>query len=261
MPRPIYGIIPVMTLKQADLDYFARGKWQNPQFWQRFGGQPDFRNASVLDVGCGHGSMVLYMARAGASRAVGLDLNCKLIDFANANLAQHYADVATRVTFRCQDLSDFPVEAHFDYITSKDSFEHILNLPGMLQAMKQRLKPGGRIYAGFGPLYKSPFGDHGAAKSRIPWRHLMLGEQRLAARVNQRWRTDRIHSVHDLGMNGLALADYERIFAESGLKIVDFRTNSSEKLISRLFALPARLPFLREYFTFNIYVVLEKPLA
>ena len=251
--------MPAMELQQADLDYFARGTWQNPQFWRRFGGQPDFDGARVLDVGCGHGSMVIYIARAGAAKTVGLDLNCKLIAFANANLAQNYPDLAPRVTFRCQDLRDYPEDAAFDYIISKDSFEHIIDLRGMLQEMKKRLRPGGRIYAGFGPLYNSPFGDHDYTKSRLPWRHLMLGEEKLVARVNHRWKTDRIHSLHDLGLNGLSLAEYERIFAESGLKIVDFRPNSSDKLISKLFALPARFRPLREYFTFNIYIVLEKP--
>jgi SAM-dependent methyltransferase len=250
-----------MELKQADLDYFARGTWQNPQFWRRFGGQPDFSEARVLDVGCGHGSMVVYVAQAGAAQVVGLDLNCKLIEFANANLEQNYPELASRVTFLCQNLSDYPEDETFDYIISKDSFEHIIDLRGMLQEMKKRLKPGGRIYAGFGPLYNSPFGDHDYSKSRLPWRHLMLGEQGLVARVNRRWKTDRIQSLHDLGLNGLALADYERIFAESGLTIVDFRPNSSEKFASKLFALPARIRPLREYFTFNIYIVLEKPAA
>ncbi len=248
-----------MELSQRDLDYFARGQWQNPQFWRRFGGQPDFTGAQVLDVGCGHGSMAIYVARAGASRVVGLDLNCALIEFANANLRQNHKDVAHRVTFRCQNLKDYPEDAVFDVIISKDSFEHILDLAGMLAEMKKRLKRGGRIYAGFGPLYNSPLGDHGYSRSRIPWRHLMLGEAGVLARARERWPHLSINTLGDLGLNGLALADYERIFAESGLKVLSFQTNRSEKLLSRLLAQPARIPFLREYFTFNIYVVLEKP--
>ena len=248
-----------MELQQADLDYFARGEWQNPQFWRRFGGRPDFSDTHVLDVGCGHGSMVIDVARAGARQVVGLDLNCRLIAFAQANLLQHHADVANRVTFLCQDLKDYPEDAVFDYMISKDSFEHILDLPDMLAEMKKRLKPGGRIYAGFGPLYNSPLGDHGYSQSRLPWRHLMLGEKALVARVQARWPHAQIRSLHDLGLNGLALADYERIFAESGLRIISFQTNRSEKLLSRILSLPAHIPFLREFFTFNVYVILEKP--
>ena len=247
-----------MELAQRDLDYFARGAWQNPRFWQRFGGPPDFRGKQVLDVGCGHGSMVFYMAQAGAARAVGLDLNCRLITFAQTYLQQRQPQLAHRVHFLCQDLQDYPPDPVFDIIVSKDSFEHILDLPGMLAAMKQRLKPGGRVYAGFGPLYNSPFGDHGHARSRIPWRHLMLGEAGVLARARARWPQLTLHSLADLGLNGLSLAEYRRIFAASGLRIVDFQTNRSEKWLARLFALPARLPFLEEYFTFNIYVVLEK---
>jgi len=248
-----------MRLKQTDLDYFARGQWQNPQFWRRFGGQPDFENTRVLDVGCGHGSMALYVAMAGAAQVVGLDLNCNLIDFANANLQENFPELTEKVTFQCLNLENYPAEAQFNYIISKDSFEHIMDLPGMLEAMKKRLTPGGRIYAGFGPLYNSPFGDHGASNSRIPWRHLILGEKELTRRVNQRWRTDRIQSLRDLGLNGLALAEYEEIFAASGMNILSFQTNRSEKITSKILSIPSHIPFLREYFTFNIYVILEKP--
>jgi len=248
-----------MNLTQEDLNYFKRGIWQNPQFWKRFGGQPDFNQATVLDVGCGHGSMAIYVAQANAKSVVGLDINCKLIDFANANLKQNYPNLASQITFNCLDLCDYPEDTTFDYIISKDSFEHFLNLPEMLSEMRKHLKPGGRIYAGFGPLYNSPFGDHEYAKSRIPWRHLLLGEEGLVDRVNRRWGTNHIHSLHDLGLNGLALADYEHIFNDSGLSVIYFRTNRSEKPVSKLFALPASVSFLREYFTFNVYVVLEKP--
>ncbi len=248
-----------MQLEQKDLDYFARGEWQNPQFWRRFGGAPDFRNTRVLDVGCGHGSMALYVAQADAARVVGLDLNCKLIDFARENLRQNYPRFAHRVEFHCQNLTDFPEGEQFDYILSKDSFEHIMDLPGMLEEMRKRLTPGGEIYAGFGPLYNSPFGDHGYANSRIPWRHLMLGERRLVEGVNKRWRTDRFQCLEDLGLNGLSLADYERIFAESGLEIIGFHRNRSEKLYAKLFSLLAHIPAFREYFVFNIYVILRKP--
>ncbi len=247
-----------MTFKQADLDYFRRGLRENPRFWARFGGPPSFAGLQVADVGCGLGSMCIDIAQAGASKVVGLDLAPKAIAFANAYLQQNHPDLQGVVSFVEQDLKDYPPET-FDIIVSKDSFEHILDLPAMLSEMHKRLRPGGRVYAGFGPLYNSPFGDHGHAQSRVPWMHLLIGRERMLARVRRRWPKGEFRSLHDIGLNGLAFADYCRIFAASGFNIVYFRPNASTKAISMIFSVFRRLPPLQEYFTHNIYCILEKP--
>ncbi|NOX63549.1 MAG: class I SAM-dependent methyltransferase [Chloroflexi bacterium] len=245
-------------LNPSDLAYFRRGETENPRFWRRFGGQPDFRGASVLDVGCGHGSMSIYLAEQGAAEVVGLDLNERLIEFANANLEQNFPHFADRVAFLCLDLKDYPLEP-FDYIVSKDTFEHVLDLPGLLEEMSRRLRAGGRVYAGFGPLYNSPFGDHNVVRPPfpIPWAHLLLGDQRVIRRVNRR-RREKVSAIQDLGMNRLALADYRRIFEECDLEVVSFQTNRSDKLSGKTLHALSKLPRLEEYFTFNIYCVLEK---
>ena len=248
-----------MELSPADLKYFRRGERDNPRFWSRFGGCPLLEGKRVLDVGCGHGSLCVDTARAGAARVVGLDLNAKLIDFAHANVQQNYPELTSTLSFHHLNLSDYPLDS-FDYILSKDSFEHILDLSGMLAEMSKRLAPGGRIYTGFGPLYNSPFGDHGMAYSRIPWAHVFLGKKRFAERVNRRW-THKVNSIYDLGLNGLSFADYQRIFQDSGLNIVYFETNCSTKTISKVFSILRKAPFLTEYFTHNIHCILEKPLT
>lgn len=249
----------VMELSQADLDYFARGERSNPRFWSRFGGAPDFRAKRALDVGCGHGSLCLDMAAAGAQTVVGLDLNTRLIDFAQTYLEQYRPELRERVAFHCLDLAQSPLDG-FDLIVSKDTFEHILDLQGMLAEIARRLAPGGRLYAGFGPLYHSPFGDHDAVRlgPRLPWAHVLMGDRRLIAHVNRRRRTP-IASVQELGLNQLRLADYRRLLAQSGLRLISLQTNRSEKPGGRLLAGLARLPWIADYMTFNIYCILEKP--
>lgn len=248
-----------MELSQVDLDYFARGSRSNPRFWSRFGGAPDFSGKRVLDVGCGHGSLCLDMARAGAREVVGLDLNARLIEFAQVYLEQRHPELVNRVAFHCLDLSQSALDG-FDFIVSKDTFEHILDLQGMLAEMACRLAPGGRVYAGFGPLYRSPFGDHDAVRlgMRLPWAHVLMGERRVITHVNRR-RRQPIHSIQELGLNQLRLVDYQRLFRESGLHIVSFQMNRSEQLGGRLLAGLSRLPVLSEYVTFNVYCILEKP--
>jgi len=248
-----------MTLPSAELAYFARGTAENARFWARLGGKPALTGAAVLDVGCGHGSLCVDIADSGARRVLGLDLNTSLIDFAAANIRLHHPEVAATIEFRRQDVREIS-ETGFDLCVSKDTFEHVMDLAEVLAAIKLRLRPGGRLYAGFGPLWHSPFGDHGRTEIAAPWGHVVLPERYLISRLNRRHRTQ-LNSIHDLGLNKLALADYMRLLRQSGFKIITLKVNVSTHPMSRLFSWPHRLPLLREYFAHNIYCILENELA
>jgi hypothetical protein len=133
-----------------------------------------------------------------------------------------------------------------------------MELDAVVADLAGRLAPGGRLYAGFGPLYNSPFGHHGRAGTRLPWGHLFIRESKLISRLEKRGRTN-IRSIADLGLNKLSLADYRRILGGCGLKVIQFRVNASRNPVSRVFSLLRRLPGLEEYFSHNVYAVLENP--
>lgn len=244
------------SLHPADLAFFARGTRENPLFWSRIGGMPDLVGRSVLDLGCGHGSMAVDLARSGAARVVGLDLSRRFITFARENVRLHHADVADRVEFRLQDLAETP-EHDFDYMVSKDTFEHLDDPATLLREMEARLKPGGRIYLGFGPLWNSPYGDHRRTRMILPWGHVLAPRAAVL-----RWagflRSETVRDLSDLGLSGLSLEDYRRVFDACGMHVVLFETNLSERPVSRAFHALARVPALKEYVTHNIYCVLEK---
>ena len=126
--------------------------------------------------------------------------------------------------------------------------------------MKKKLKKGGIIYTGIGPLYNSFYGDHKLTKSILPWGHVILPDTVLIRRIN---RTNRkknlklIKKIQDLGLNKLSFAEYKRIIYNSGLEVKYFRINHGNPLL-RIFSLFRRIPFLEEYFTYNIYFILRK---
>jgi len=258
-----------MEFRPIDLYKFDRGASENPRFWSRFAEVPDFKGAAVLDVGCGWGSLCVDLAKAGALRVVGLDLKPELISFANAYVRRCYPEYAGTIEFDTLDLRDYDELARFDYIVSKDAFEHIIELDRMLFEMNKRLKPGGRIYAGFGPLYPSPYGDHdrrrtsfksmgllGRLLALAPWGHLFL--EPLILKASNRGHAAKVRSMQDLGLNKLAASDYRRLFAASGLVIRSLRVNQHTSLKSRAFAQLGRIPALADYCTHNIYCILEK---
>ncbi|MBW4560909.1 MAG: class I SAM-dependent methyltransferase [Mojavia pulchra JT2-VF2] len=244
-------------LLQEDIDYFNRGEAENSKFWNRLGGMPLLKGLTVLDVGCGHGSLCINAALTGARKVVGLDTDSHRIDFANENLRQNYPQLTHIVEFKDIDLRHYD-GLSFDVILSKDSFEHILDLDIVMAEMTKRLKSGGRIYIGFAPLYSSPWGDHHRTQIPIPWGHLIVSEQFIIQRLN-RQRKQKISSIYDLGLNKMTLADYRSLFSNSGLYIVYLQTNVSKNIVMKLFSLFSRIKFLEEYFTHNLYSILEKP--
>jgi SAM-dependent methyltransferase len=242
---------------QHDLDYFRRGPAENERFWVRLGGRPAFKGLSVLDVGCGHGSLCVDAAEHGATRVVGIDTDQQRIAFADENATQQFPHLRSALHFLDKDLRDCE-ERNFDVILSKDSFEHILDPDAVLAEMSQRLKPGGRIYIGFAPLYNSPIGHHFRTGTMLPWGHLLTSEQKIVAHLNRK-KQMAISSIRDLGLNMYALRDYRRIFTTCGLQIETLLTNQSRNPGMKLFSLIANsIKPLEEYFTHNLYCILRK---
>ena len=207
------------------------------------------------------------MGLAGAGQVVGLDTDAPKVANANAILAQYYPQLKSVVSFESVDLKDYD-KMQFDCVISKDSFEHIIDVEGMVAQMKAKVKPGGRLYTGFGPLYNSPFGHHGRTKTPLPWGHLLAGEKKIIERLNRDYRSKgeraawywegEAKSMDDLGLNMKSLADFRRAFYNSGMDVEFFGTNQSDSLLSKTFSLICKIPFLEEYFTHNVYCILQK---
>ncbi len=72
-------------------------------------------------------------------------------------------------------------------------------------------------------------------------------------------RINKVESISDLGLNGLSLKQYEKLFFHTkGLKVIDFRTNVTQKFLGKLSKTVASIPGLKEYFTYNINCILER---
>lgn len=248
---------------ENNVEYFNRGNYENPRFWRRMVNIPDLNNKTVLDVGCGHGSMCVYMASKGAKKVIGLDINNDLIQFATENVKKNYPQLEDQIEFLNISLEEYG-DNNFDYIISKSSLEHIINLKQVMEEIKKHLKVGGRFYAGFGPLYNTPYGDHRRTKMVIPWGHLIVPEKIIIKKLNKNSKT-KINSIYDLGLNKLSYSDYKSIFNIDNMKILYFKTNRVDRsdglylyVFSQISSTLCNIKLLEEYFTFNIYIILEK---
>lgn len=257
--------------REYNLRRFEGGAKENARFWSRLGEKPDFAGTRVLEIGSGWGSLAVEIALAGASRVVGLDLKPELVAFADERVRESFPELGEKVRFLCRDLKDLD-EGDFDFVLAKDTFEHVLDLSGLLAEIEKRLRPGGKVYAGFGPLYASPYGDHdrrrvafaswgllGRALAALPWGHLFL-ERAIVRAYNRRCGTSAA-SLRDLGLNKLFYREYARAFRTSGLRVLKLAKNRGPGRLAAAFRTLAKIPFLEDFCTYNLYCVLEKPVA
>ena len=249
-------------VRPADHDeqYFRDGFGQTEKFMRRFAGHLDFRDQTILDLGCGFGSTAIALARGGARRVVGVNIDARRITFAQRTLAADYADLGDHVAFRTiTGFDDLDVE-QFDLIISKDSFEHYAEPEQFVPALLPHLAQNGRIAIGFGPLWQSPFGGHIGYMTRLPWAHLLFSERTIMRERRRYFPTDPVERYGEIigGLNQMTLARFTGIMGSSGLTATYFRTNVSEHPFTRPLDLFARLPRAREYATFNCYSIWQR---
>lgn len=96
----------------------------------------------VLDVGCGHGGTMLYLAQNYGCRCTGITLSPKQARIA-CDLAEK-AGVRIEVVVADAEQFVFP-EAHFDLAWTMESSEHFLDKRGLVENVARTLRPGGRF--------------------------------------------------------------------------------------------------------------------
>ena len=236
-------------------DYFTdQAVRSNPEFWRRFGRQPELDGKQVLDLGCGHGAMSLQMAEAGA-HVLGVDLHEARISWAKENLADR--PVRGSMLFRAADITKLiDLRGQCDLIVSKDSFEHIEDLPGVLAALRDALAPRGEIWAGFSPLYYSPWGGHGRTGMRGPWAHTL--PRPVVYRAAARYMGHPVADLNDIGLNGLTPKQFRQYVADTGLRFESLACNRGDKRLLQTLDKLRRYRPLERYATVSIYAVLSR---
>jgi SAM-dependent methyltransferase len=248
--------------------YFQEGLDEIEEFLNvRFEGRIDFKGKTVLDVGCGFGSAVIYASKKGALKAVGIDREEKRISFAKALVSNEYNNLSPSIEFQLKDeIGTWLDDNRFDIIISKDSFEHYLDPVTMIGDMKRKLKKDGMIVVGFGPLWKAPYGGHILFMTKMPWAHLLFPESVVMTELKQFLHDDNVVSFEHVagGLNKMTLNRFLTIVNQSGLEFEYFKVNLSPTRLMALFNILRRIPFCKEYFTQNVYCILrcierEKP--
>jgi SAM-dependent methyltransferase len=254
-PRP--GETESDLLDRRSRAMFAYQRPSTDEYWRRIDPAPDLAGAQVLDLGCGHGVLTVDLAQRGVSEVLGLDLDTDAISFAGDYVPREYPSLRDKVRFVAHDIADLPGSDRFDYVFSKDAFEHILDLHGVVGHIRRLLKPGGTLILGTSPLYYSPFGDHDLIGHRIPWLTALPEKPlfRFAARkAGMHWR-----NAADAGLNRMTPAKFRSLFQPSAwnVEMINYNVGMNPKLAST-FNVLRKIPLIEKYATVSIYAHIRK---
>jgi cyclopropane-fatty-acyl-phospholipid synthase len=98
----------------------------------------------VLDLGCGWGSLGLWMASHYPA--------CKVVSVSNSNSQREYIEAQAQqrgldnLTVITCDMNHFDTDQRFDRIVSVEMFEHMRNYRELYRRIGQWLKPGGKFF-------------------------------------------------------------------------------------------------------------------
>jgi len=139
------------------------------------------KDKKILIGGCGTGRDIFSWLKYKPSIVVGLDYFCYQRAWAEATLEFGKRFSKPTVYFRKGDLSNLEIfdDDEFDIIGSDAVLEHITDLPSVAKEFYRVLRPGGIIYATFGPLWHAWHGDHfsGWDENSSGYNHLALNAE------------------------------------------------------------------------------------
>ena len=99
---------------------------------------------SILELGCGWGSLSLWMARQFP--------NARIVAVSNSHSQRDYIEATaksrglTNLTIVTQDMNVFDPKATFDRIVSVEMFEHMMNWRELMTRVRSWLKADGRFF-------------------------------------------------------------------------------------------------------------------
>ena len=209
---------------------------------------PDFleltAGARVLDFGCGFGLQAAALARRGR-HVTGLDLPRAIFEARWRELMAEHPTLC---------LTTEPPPHTFDVVYSCSSFEHFSDPASILQLMRERVRPGGKVVVSFAEPWYSPRGHHMDGITRLPWVNLLFPEADVMA-VRALYRRDGASRYEEVegGLNRMTVARFERLMRGSGMRIRSLRLFPVKGL-----PLVTRVPVVRELLTSACSAVLEK---
>ncbi len=234
-------------------------------------------SSSILEIGSDSDGKILHeFASRGAMRAVGINPGLEnessgKNDFQGEGLPEN-------CELRNDDVSALGFENEtFSHIFSVSVFEHLNHFDACVSEMHRVLKPGGYVYADFGPIWSSSIGHHVYAvadgeevrhwnpqKNPVPnYTHLLLGKSEmhdlLCDKVSEGLLDAILKWIYDQPfINRMFYEDYIRILEESLFEIVHLSVDDEHLDKKTKDALRNKYPGYSKFGIRNAEILLRK---
>lgn len=244
---------------------------QQYDFKVRNGMTTDIRNKKILEVGCGHGGICLFMAMNGADEVVGIDLDDFRLKFAEKGktvLEEKYG-MAKPLNIKFMNMYGddlkFP-DNYFDMVIVDNVFEHIMNTSGIMKEANRTLKKGGKLVVPvFSSIY-SKYGLHLKQGLKMPWANIFFSEKTIV-NVMKRLAKDRPEllevypgltgspeTVRDLrkskDLNDITYKKFKKFAQDSGFKVQSFSPHAKPFILGKFVR---KMPFLKNTLLLDIF--------
>jgi SAM-dependent methyltransferase len=205
----------------------------------------------VVDFGCGTGYQSIALVKRYGCAVVGMDSNRNTLRKAVEN-ARQCAVASQSLSFVDGILPEMVNK--FDVVISQNSFEHFAEPSKVLGEMASLLNSSGTALITFGPPWFAPYGSHMHFFCRVPWINVLFTESAVM-KARSHFRSDGAKKYEEVesGLNRMTIGRFESIVSSCGLK-VKYRKYECVKRIDWL----SNVPFLREFFTNHVTVILSK---
>jgi ubiquinone/menaquinone biosynthesis C-methylase UbiE len=182
----------------------------------------------ILDIGCGNGDLVRYIAKKHSPQYI-VGIEPFLSDW---EVEESGGDTWKIISGNAHNLEFNDNE--FDVIVSFSTFEHIADVKKALSEIKRTLKPYGRFYTEFMPIWTSAAGHHFIHKKdrwwtpehikMIPaWGHLYMSENEMQCHIRQICSDTELEKeilcfiYHSDYVNRCSRADLSKFILNSGM--------------------------------------------
>ncbi len=210
---------PYLVLPGRGIPYRTRRRWA-----VRLGNAKD---ATILVQGVGSGWEVLLWAAIRPKKIIGVDL---------FSFSESWAEITKycqekyniEVEFKQASLEELPFldDGSINICASDAVYEHCRDLNSVLKESFRVLKPGGVLYAAYGPLWFTAGGDHFSVRGGLEnsFNHLILNQKEYINFVNnnihkdEEYQDGRRYLEIDL-FSKLTTQDYLELLRNNGFKI------------------------------------------
>lgn len=185
----------------------------------------NFNGKVILEIGCGNGELVKKVAsRYSPRHIVGIDPGLESWWGIRPSKKDNW-EIANGDAMKL----DYP-DNYFDAIFSIATFEHIADVSLALKEIKRVLKPFGRFYTEFSPIWTSIIGHHyffweeEKADLIPPWGHLWMSRDEmynyLLPKTGETEAEKACFQIYNSDIiNRFTRSDYYKVFIDSGLWI------------------------------------------